>query len=93
MSTDSLSKIKLWLDRLICCPDAQPEGVYKLYCLASSLGLNQADPPPPDIRLDVPATPQPVSGLQWAVSQVPYTSLLCFPLSFLPSEVSLDLQV
>ena len=46
VSTDSLREIKLWLDRLICCPDAQPEGVYKLSCLASSLGLNQADPHP-----------------------------------------------
>ena len=70
VSTDSLRKIRLWLDRLICCPDAQPEGVYKLSCLASSLGLNQADPPTPDIRLDVPAAPEPVAGLQWAVSQV-----------------------
>ena len=70
MSTDSLREIKPWLDRLICCPDAQLEGVYKLSCLASSLGLNQAEPPPPDIRLDVPAAPEPVSGLQWAVSQV-----------------------
>ena len=81
MSTDSLREIKLWLDRLICCPDAQPEGVYKLSCLASSLGLNQADPPPPDIRLDVPAAPEPVSGLQWAVSQV---ASMVFP-SLFPS--------
>ena len=70
VSTDSLRKVKLWLDRLICCPDAQPEAVYKLSSLASGLGLNQADPPPPDICLDVPAAPELVSGLQWAVSQV-----------------------
>ena len=70
MSTESLREIKLWLDPLICCPEAEPEGVYKLSCLASSLGLNQADPRPPDTRLDVPAAPEPVSGLQWAVSQV-----------------------
>ena len=70
VSTDFLREIKLWLDRLICCPDAQPDGVYKPSYLASSLGLNQADPPPPDIRLDVPAAPEPASGLQWAVSQV-----------------------
>ena len=69
VSTDSLRDIKLWLDQLICCPDAQPEGVYKLSCLASSLGMNQADPPPPSMRLDVPAAPEPVSGLQLAVSQ------------------------
>ena len=91
VSTDSLREMELWLDQLICCPVAQPGGVYKLSCLPSSLGLNQGDPPPPDIRLDVPAAPQPVSGLQWAVSQV--ASMVGFPLSFLPSEVSLDLQV
>ena len=90
VSTDSLSEIKLSRDQLICCPDAQPEGVYKLSCLASSLGLNQADPPPPDIRLDVPAAPEPVSGLQWAVSQV---ASMVFPSPFSFSEVSLELQV
>ena len=45
VSTDSLREVKLWLDGRSCCPDAQPEGVYKLSCLASSFGLNQADPP------------------------------------------------
>ena len=64
--TDSLREIKLWLDRLICCPDTQPEGVYQLSCLALDLGLHQAYTPPPDIRLYVPAAPEPVSGLQWA---------------------------
>ena len=53
-----------------CCPDAQPEGVYKLSCLLSSLGLNQADSTPSDIGMDVPAAPEPFYGLQWAVSQV-----------------------
>ena len=91
MSTDSFREIKLWLERLICCPDAKPEGVYQMSCLASSLGLNQAEPPPPDIPLDVPATPEPVSGLQSAVSQV---ASMVFPsLFFPPSEVFLDLQV
>ena len=79
VSTDCLREVELWLDRLICCPDAQPEGVYKLSCLASILGLNQADPSPPDIRLDVPAAPEPVSGLQWAVSQV---ASMVFPSPF-----------
>ena len=64
VSTDSLREIKLRLDRLICCPHAQPGGVYDMSCLASSLGLNQADHPPPDTRLDVPAAPEPGSGLQ-----------------------------
>ena len=27
VTTDSLREIKLLLDQLICCPDAQPEGV------------------------------------------------------------------
>ena len=79
LSADSLREIKLWLNRLIWCLDAQPEGLYKLSCLASSLGLEQADPPPSDTGLDVPAAPEPVSGLQWAVSQV---ASLVFPSLF-----------
>ena len=81
VSTDSLREFKLWLDRLICCPDAQPEGVYKLSCLASTLGLNEADPPPPDIDLDVPAAPELVSALQLAVTQV---ASMVFPSLFFP---------
>ena len=89
VSTDSLRGFKLCPDQLICCPDAQPEDVYKLSCLASSLGLNQADPPPPDNRVDVPAAPEPVSGSQWAVSQL---ACMLFPaLSFSPPGISLDL--
>ena len=57
LSTDSLWEIKLRLDRLICCPDPQPESVYKLSFLASGLGLNEADRFPIDTCLDVPAPP------------------------------------
>ena len=52
VSTDSLREIKLWRDQLICCPDAQPEGVYRLSRLTSTLGLTQGHPPPPDRCLD-----------------------------------------
>ena len=68
--TDSLREIKLWLDRMIGCPDAQPEGVCMLSWRASSLELNQADLPSPDSRLEFPAAREPVSGLRWAVVQV-----------------------
>ena len=79
VSTDFMREIKLWLDRFICCPDAQAGGVYKLSCLATTLGLNQTDHSPPNSSLDVAAAPEPVSGLQWALSNL---ASLVFPSLF-----------
>ena len=42
VSTDSLGEIKLLLDRLIFFPNTQPEGVYKVLCLSTSLVPNKA---------------------------------------------------
>ena len=62
----------MWLDRLIYCPDAQFDYIYKLSCLTCGLGLNQGDVEGPGVYVDVhPAEAlEHVSRLQWAVKQV-----------------------
>jgi transposase InsO family protein len=92
VSTDSLGQIKTSLDSLICCRDVQPEGLYKLSCLSSALGLNHRDFALPDVRLELPAPAASSSGWQWALNQV--TSRLPSPFSLFSSpEVPHDLLI
>ena len=81
-------EIKLWLDRLICLLDTQPESVYRFSCLASSLGLNRGDPEIPDVCVDVPpAEPaEAICGLQWAVNQVASVVFLSLSSSLYASQ-------